>query len=146
MTELLHSHTPYPLLLLFTFRRSLQGGVGQAWAWTYIIFSLFQTQKFTHPLGARKVFRPDWGGELEGEKEKKQRALEEFFDRTISKSDFQFMNERCDRKITQIQEQTLGFAVKLIAISLTLLVCASWIGSTLLLYTQDIFTHFALLR
>jgi len=43
--------------------------------------------------------------ELEGEKEKKQRALEEFFDRTISKADFQFMNERCDRKIAQIQEQ-----------------------------------------
>ncbi len=48
--------------------------------------------------------------------------------------------------LTQIQEQTLGFAVKLIAISLTLLACASWMGSTLLLYTQDIFTHFALLR
>ena len=48
--------------------------------------------------------------------------------------------------LTQIQEQTLGFAVKLIAISLTLLVCASWMGSTLLLYTQDIFSHFALLR
>ena len=48
--------------------------------------------------------------------------------------------------LTQIQEQTLGFAVKLIAISLTLLICASWIGSSLLLYTQDIFAHFALLR
>ncbi|MBP5787989.1 MAG: flagellar biosynthetic protein FliQ, partial [Kiritimatiellae bacterium] len=48
--------------------------------------------------------------------------------------------------LTQIQEQTLGFAVKLIAISLTLLVCASWLGSTFLLYTQDIFSHFALLR
>ncbi len=48
--------------------------------------------------------------------------------------------------LTQIQEQTLGFAVKLIAISLTLLICASWMGSTLLLYTQDIFTNFALLR
>lgn len=48
--------------------------------------------------------------------------------------------------LTQIQEQTLGFAVKLIAISLTLLVCASWLGSTLLLYTQDIFSHFPLLR
>ena len=48
--------------------------------------------------------------------------------------------------LTQIQEQTLGFAVKLIAISLTLLACATWMGSTLLLYTQDIFTHFALLR
>ena len=48
--------------------------------------------------------------------------------------------------LTQVQEQTLGFAVKLIAISLTLLACASWMGSSLLLYTQDIFTHFALLR
>ena len=48
--------------------------------------------------------------------------------------------------LTQIQEQTLGFAVKLIAISLTLLACASWMGSSLLLYTQDIFSHFALLR
>ena len=48
--------------------------------------------------------------------------------------------------LTQIQEQTLGFAVKLIAISLTLLVCATWLGSSLLLYTQDIFTHFPLLR
>ena len=48
--------------------------------------------------------------------------------------------------LTQIQEQTLGFAVKLIAISITLLACASWMGSVLLLYTQDIFNHFALLR
>jgi type III secretion protein S len=48
--------------------------------------------------------------------------------------------------LTQIQEQTLGFAVKLIAISLTLLVCASWMGSELLLYTRNIFTHFMLLR
>ena len=48
--------------------------------------------------------------------------------------------------LTQIQEQTLGFAVKLIAISITLLVCASWMGSSLLLYTQDIFNNFALLR
>lgn len=48
--------------------------------------------------------------------------------------------------LTQIQEQTLGFAVKLIAISLTLLICASWMGSTLLLYTQDIFAHFPLLK
>ncbi len=48
--------------------------------------------------------------------------------------------------LTQIQEQTLGFAVKLIAISLTLLICASWMGAEMLLYTQDIFAHFALLR
>ena len=43
--------------------------------------------------------------EVEGEQEKKQRALEEFFEGTISKADFQFMNERCDRKIARIQEQ-----------------------------------------
>jgi len=48
--------------------------------------------------------------------------------------------------LTQIQEQTLGFAVKLIAISLTLLACASWMGSSLLLYTQGIFNNIALLR
>ena len=47
--------------------------------------------------------------------------------------------------LTQIQEQTLGFAVKLIAISLTLLACASWMGAQLPLYTQDIFAHFPLL-
>ena len=47
--------------------------------------------------------------------------------------------------LTQIQEQTLGFAVKLIAISLTILACASWMGAQLLLYTREIFTRFALL-
>ena len=47
--------------------------------------------------------------------------------------------------LTQIQEQTLGFAVKLIAISITLLACSSWLGGQLLLYTQDIFKNFALL-
>jgi len=48
--------------------------------------------------------------------------------------------------LTQIQEQTLGFAIKLIAISLTIMICASWMGGRLLLYTQDIFNNFALLR
>ncbi len=43
--------------------------------------------------------------------------------------------------LTQIQEQTLGFAVKLIAITLTILFAASWMGARLLLYTQDIFAH-----
>ena len=47
--------------------------------------------------------------------------------------------------LTQIQEQTLGFAVKLIAISITIMVCAPWLGGQLLLYTQDIFNHFAFL-
>lgn len=48
--------------------------------------------------------------------------------------------------LTQIQEQTLGFAVKLIAISITIMVASSWMGGELLLYTQEIFTRFALLR
>lgn len=47
--------------------------------------------------------------------------------------------------LTQIQEQTLGFAVKLIAIALTIMFAASWMGGQLLLYTQEIFTHFPLL-
>ena len=45
--------------------------------------------------------------------------------------------------LTQIQEQTLGFAVKLIAISLTLMISASWMGSRIMLYTQQVFTQFA---
>lgn len=45
--------------------------------------------------------------------------------------------------LTQIQEQTLGFAVKLIAISLTLMVCSSWMGSRIMLYTQQVFAQFA---
>ncbi len=44
--------------------------------------------------------------------------------------------------LTQIQEQTLGFAVKLIAISITLMAASSWLGGELYLYTKDIFTHF----
>ena len=45
--------------------------------------------------------------------------------------------------LTQIQEQTLGFAVKLIAISITLMAASSWIGGELLLYTQSIFENLA---
>jgi len=44
--------------------------------------------------------------------------------------------------LTQIQEQTLGFAVKLIAISLTIMICSSWMGSRLMLYTQQVFVQF----
>lgn len=47
--------------------------------------------------------------------------------------------------LTQIQEQTLGFAVKLIAISITLMAASSWIGGELYLYTQDVFAHFPFL-
>ena len=45
--------------------------------------------------------------------------------------------------LTQIQEQTLGFAVKLVAITVTIMVCASWMGGELTLYTQEIFKNFA---
>lgn len=45
--------------------------------------------------------------------------------------------------LTQIQEQTLGFAIKLIAISITLMAASSWIGGELFIYTQSIFSHFA---
>lgn len=44
--------------------------------------------------------------------------------------------------LTQIQEQTLGFAVKLIAISITIMVAAHWMGGELLQFTQNIFTNF----
>ena len=47
--------------------------------------------------------------------------------------------------LTQIQEQTLGFAVKLIAISLTIMFSASWMGAQMLLYTQDIFVRVPLI-
>lgn len=47
--------------------------------------------------------------------------------------------------LTQIQEQTLGFAVKLIAITITIMLAASWMGGQILLYTQDIFTKFPLI-
>ena len=35
--------------------------------------------------------------------------------------------------LTQIQEQTLGFAVKLVALSVTIVAASSWIGSEMLL-------------
>lgn len=41
--------------------------------------------------------------ELEREQAKKQRGLEEFLSRTISREDFQFINERCNEKIAQLR-------------------------------------------
>jgi type III secretion HrpO family protein len=41
--------------------------------------------------------------------------------------------------LTQVQEQTLGFAVKLVAVSLTLLATAVWMGNELLQYTSNVF-------
>ena len=41
--------------------------------------------------------------------------------------------------LTQIQEQTLSFAIKLIAVSVTLVVTARWIGIELFNYASNIF-------
>lgn len=41
--------------------------------------------------------------------------------------------------LTQIQEQTLSFAVKLIAVGLTLFLTANWMGGELLNYTLVLF-------
>jgi len=49
--------------------------------------------------------------------------------------------------LTQIQEQTLSFAVKLIAVGATLFLTARWMGGELFNYTLSIFDNFpALLR
>jgi type III secretion protein S len=42
--------------------------------------------------------------------------------------------------LTQIQEQTLSFAVKLIAVMATLALTARWIGGELYNYTMVVFT------
>ena len=44
--------------------------------------------------------------------------------------------------LTQIQEQTLSFAIKLIAVGLTLFLTASWLGGELMNYTLSIFENF----
>ena len=44
--------------------------------------------------------------------------------------------------ITQLQEQTLSFAIKLIAVCLTLFLTAGWPSSELLAYAKKIFDYF----
>ncbi|HVZ45036.1 MAG TPA: type III secretion system export apparatus subunit SctS [Ramlibacter sp.] len=49
--------------------------------------------------------------------------------------------------LTQIQEQTLSFAVKLIAVGLTLFLTARWVGGEIFNYTIALFEAFpALVR
>lgn len=43
---------------------------------------------------------------------------------------------------TQIQEQTLSFTIKLVAVTLTLMILGSWLGSQIMSFALDIFTHF----
>ena len=44
--------------------------------------------------------------------------------------------------LTQIQEQTLGFAVKLITVVVTLLLTARWMGGEVYNFAVQIFDHF----
>lgn len=47
--------------------------------------------------------------------------------------------------LTQIQEQTLSFGVKLVAVSLTLLLTARWVGGEMFNFTTQIFDAIPLL-
>lgn len=44
---------------------------------------------------------------------------------------------------TQIQEQTLSFTVKLFAVIFTIIFIGGWLGSTIVQYTNTIFTAIA---
>ncbi|MGE4856963.1 EscS/YscS/HrcS family type III secretion system export apparatus protein [Yersinia enterocolitica] len=48
--------------------------------------------------------------------------------------------------LTQIQDQTLQFLIKLLAVSATLLITYHWMGSTLLNYTQQTFLQITSMR
>jgi type III secretion HrpO family protein len=43
---------------------------------------------------------------------------------------------------TQIQEQTLSFTIKLVAVTLTLMVTGPWLGGRIMSFAQGIFIHF----
>lgn len=47
--------------------------------------------------------------------------------------------------VTQLQEQTLSFGVKLLAVGLTLFLMGEWLGGEILRYGSDIFNRFHLL-
>lgn len=44
---------------------------------------------------------------------------------------------------TQIQEQTLSFVVKLLAVTLSLMIMGTWLGSQIMNFALNIFTNFA---
>jgi len=44
--------------------------------------------------------------------------------------------------LTQIQDQTISFAVKLIGLIITLILTARWVGGEIYLYAQNIFDNF----
>lgn len=43
---------------------------------------------------------------------------------------------------TQIQEQTMSFTIKLVAVTLTLMLMGSWLGAQIMSFAVNIFTHF----
>ena len=43
---------------------------------------------------------------------------------------------------TQIQEQTLSFTIKLVAVTLTLMFLGGWVGGKIMSFATTIFTHF----
>ncbi len=45
--------------------------------------------------------------------------------------------------VTQIQEQTLSFAVKLVAVIITLILTAGWAGGEIYNFTMELFNTFA---
>jgi type III secretion protein S len=47
--------------------------------------------------------------------------------------------------LTQIQEQTLSFAIKLIAVGVTLFLTARWVGGEICNYTVSLFDTFPML-
>ncbi|MFH0787913.1 MAG: type III secretion system export apparatus subunit SctS [Pseudomonadota bacterium] len=47
--------------------------------------------------------------------------------------------------LTQIQEQTLSYAIKLVVVTITLILSARWMGSELFTYSQKLFDTFPLL-
>jgi type III secretion protein S len=47
--------------------------------------------------------------------------------------------------LTQIQEQTLSFAVKLVAVGITLFLTARWVGGEIFNYTVSLFDTFPML-
>lgn len=44
--------------------------------------------------------------------------------------------------LTQIQEQTLSFAIKLLAVAITIAAMAGWLGNEILNYTLRLFSEF----
>jgi type III secretion HrpO family protein len=43
---------------------------------------------------------------------------------------------------TQIQEQTLSFTIKLVAVTLTLMILGGWLGAQIMTFALNIFTKF----